>query len=286
MVVRTCPLVCSLLLVACGDEPEHADPGPAQVEPVAAPEPERGPPEPKRVDEVACTEFVLHMEVVVAQSLGVPAKTLFTEVERRGAIEHCKRYAHPNLVECGRDVQMLPYLQTCLFFTSVPRPDVEHPSREQCQRYSDRVRQITSVLTTRTSGQVSPAPTPRQLERDVASCVRDFTPDEVACGIEAGSQLALLSCFSAHQASEVGWVTAEECEVYGDHMMEVIGGYLMEPYKPVDATAALAQSGLAAYAVPQLQRFQLVNLCHQLDLELMRCHAKAKNALELAPCVP
>jgi len=56
--------------------------------------------------------------------------------------------------------------------------------------------------------------------------------------------------------------------------------------KPVEATHALQKSGLLPFAVPQVQRFQLVNLCHQLDRELVRCHAKANTAAELGGCVP
>ena len=211
----------------------------------------------------------------------------FTEGERRSAVEHCKRYAHPNVLRCGRDVQVLPYLQSCLFFTALPRPEVEHPSREACEAYSRHVGDVTSVLQTRTMGMAPAAPTARQQDRDLRTCLEDFTPEEVECGTEAGSQLALFSCFSPYHSEHSRWVTAEECEVYGDHMMSVISSYLMAPYpKPVAADLALQQSGLAVYAQPALQRFQLVNLCHTLDRELMECHAKAATAADLAQCVP
>lgn len=284
-------LAASLLAwTACGEDA----PPPAEAPPAEAPTPEAPPPdlgpataEPERPDEVTCIEFVDHMEVVVAQSLGVPVKNLFTEGERRSAVEHCKRYAHPNVLRCGRDVQVLPYLQSCLFFTALPRPEEEHPSREACEAYSRHVGDVTSVLQTRTMGMAPAAPTARQQDRDLRTCLEDFTPEEVECGTEAGSQLALFSCFSPYHSEHSRWVTAEECEVYGDHMMSVISSYLMAPYpKPVAADLALQQSGLAVYAQPALQRFQLVNLCHTLDRELMECHAKAATAADLAQCVP
>lgn len=281
-------LAVALAVVGCEKEEPSAEPAPAPVaaEP-ATPDVGATPAEPERPDEVACTEFVDHMEVVVAQSLGVPVKGLFTEGERRGAIEHCQQYAHPNVVTCARDTQVLAYLQSCLFFTSIPRPDVEHPTREQCQAYADHVRDVTSVLQTRTTGMAPAGPSMRQQEQDMKACRQDFTPTEVECGVKAGSQLSLLSCFSPHQSESPNWVTAEECEVYGDHMMSVISTYLLAPFpKPAAAVMALQQSGLAPYAIPQVQRFQLVNLCHTLDRDLMQCHTKAKTAADLAQCVP
>jgi hypothetical protein len=282
-------LILSLLAGAACDEgsPAEATPPPTAPSVPPAPAPEPAAAEPERPDEVACTEMVDHMELVVAQSLGVAAKNLFTDVERRDAIEHCKRYAHPNVVECARSTQALAYLNSCLFFTAVPRPAVEHPTREACEAYADRVHEITSVLQTRTLGQTPPPPTPRRRAQDLDTCLQDLTPDQVECGTKAGSQLGLVSCFSPYAFEHPHWVTAEECEVYGDHMTSVIGSYLLAPYpKPDVATQALLKSGLAMYAVPQLQRFQLVNLCHTLDRELMQCHMKAASAADLGQCVP
>lgn len=285
-------MLSALLGVTAGcDDAEPTNPAEPAV--AAAPEPEPatppdlGAPEPEHPDEVACIELVDHLEVLVAQSLGVPAKDLFTSGERRDAVEHCKRYAHPNVVTCARDTQVLQYLQTCLFFTSIPRPEVEHPTREQCEAYTEHVREVTSMLQTRTTG-MPPAPlSARQQEQDMVTCLEDFTPPQVQCGIEASSQLSLFACFSPYHSERMGWVTAEECEVYGDHMMSLLSAYLMAPFpKPAAAAMALQSSGLAPYAVPQLQRFQLVNLCHTLDHDLMQCHTRAKTAADLATCIP
>lgn len=281
-------VVAFLLGAACGGEGSVTD---ATPPPAPGPAPAHGPPpeaaEPERPDEVACTEVVDHMEVVVAQSLGVTAKNLFTDVERRDAIEHCKRYAHPNLVECARSTQALSFLDTCLYFTAVPRPEVEHPTRAACEAYAKRVDEITSVLQTRTLGQAPPPPSPRSRAQYLDACMQDLTPELVECGTKAGSQLGLVSCFSPYAAAKPRWVTAEECEAYADHMTSVIGGYLLAPFpKPEVATQALQQSGLAMYAVPQVQRFQLVTLCHSLDRDLMQCHMKAATAADLGQCVP
>jgi hypothetical protein len=271
---------------ACGSEGGSTE---APTPPSPPPAPSRAPEatEPERPDEVACTEVVDHMEVLAAQSLGVPARDLFTDLERRDAIEHCKRYAHENLVECARSTQTMPHLNACLFFTAVPRPEVEPPTREACETYTGRVQEISSVLQTRTLGQAPPALSPRRRAQDIDACTQDLTPEQVECGIRAGSQLALFSCFSPHAPAQPHWVTAEECEAYGDHMTSLIGGYLLAPYpKPEVAAQALQQSGLATYAIPQVQRFQLVNLCHSLDRDLMTCHLKAKTVADLGPCVP
>lgn len=70
-------------------------------------------------------------------------------------------------------------------------------------------------------------------------------------------------------------------------MMSVLGSYLLAPYpKPVAADLALQQSGLLVYAQPGVQRFQLVNLCHTLDRELMECHIETKTVVDFARCVP
>lgn len=259
--------------------PDVGSPGPATPPPALAPE---------HPDEAACTAFVDHMAVVVAQSLGVPAKNLFTPGERTGAVEHCKQYAHPHLMECGEQTQVLAHFQACLFSTAIPRPDVEHVTRPQCEAYNDRVREITQALQGRTMGFATPpVASERGDQQSIAGCIANQTPEEVKCGTEAGSQLALFSCFSPYEVDERTWPSAEECEGYGDHMAQLLGSYLLLPMpKPQDAFDAILKSGLSAYAVPQTQRFQLVNLCHQLDLELVKCHRKATTAAELGACVP
>lgn len=243
---------------------------------------------PATPGEAECTTFVDHMAVVVAQSLGVPAKNLFTPGERSGAVEHCKRYAHPNLMECGRQTQVLAHFQACLFATAVPRPEVEHATKPQCEAYNDRVREITHALQGRTMGFATPPVTSeRGDQQSIAGCMANQTPDEVKCGTEAGSQLSLFSCFSPYEVDERTWPSAEECEGYGDHMAQLLGSYLLLPMpKPQDAFDAVMKSGLGGYAMPQTQRFQLVNLCHQLDRELVQCHRKAATAADLAVCVP
>ncbi len=264
--------------------PDTIEAPPAEDASAAVPDPD---PATVRPDAVACEAFVDHMVVVTAQSLWVPAENLFTAGERTAAIEHCVRYAHPLLIECGEQAQVLPYFQTCLFTKAIPRPEGKAPAREACERYREHGREMIEMLQTRTTGGTS-APSSARLEAaTVDSCVTSLTPEQVECGLMANSQLSMLSCFSPYGVAERNWSTAEECESYADHMINVLGSYVLAGFpKPPGSIEALQLSGLATYAVPQLQRFQLVNLCHSLDRNLALCHAAAKTAADLGECEP
>lgn len=268
------------------------EPAPAVVETPAS-EPETPEPEPTPdpvkagPDLAACTAFVDHMAVVSAQSYGLPAATMFNDDERKRAVAHCQQYAHPRLLECGEQTQVWSFFVNCLHARAVPRPRLQTPSREDCERFRDRTLVINNAMQSKIGGYATPSST-RSQARAVDMCTQSMTTKQVECGIAAQSNLDMLSCFSPYDVgSDRTWPTAEECEAYGDHMLAMREKYFLLPFpKPPEALDALTASGLSSSMMPGVVRAQLVNLCHALDRDMVKCHMAADAVVDFGTCVP
>jgi len=266
---------CDAAAAACPACDASADPSDKPVNPE---------PVDTRPDRARCTTFIDHMAVVTAQAYGAPAAGLFTADERDAGIEHCLKYAHSRVLDCAEQTQVSSYLGMCLYLRAVPRPRLDKPTRESCERFRDRSMALGAALQSKVGGYVTPQSAKAQ-ERMVISCLDSMASKQVECGIKATTQLDMWSCFSPYQTGAVAaWPTAEQCEAYGSKMLALLRPTLVA--RSVDEAQALTVSGLAAYAAVGVQRVQLVNLCHQLAPELSKCHTDAATVVELASCVP
>jgi len=245
------------------------------------------PPEKTGPDEAQCSAFVEHMAVVSAQSYGLPAASLFNADERQRAVEHCKQFAHPRVLECGEQTQVWSFFVNCLHARAVPRPRLQTPNREDCERFRDRTLVINNAMQSKVGGYATPASN-RSQERAVQTCLQSMTHQQVKCGVAAQSSLDMLSCFSPYDVgSDRTWPTAEECEAYGDHMLGIRDQYFQLPFpKPLEATDALSVSGLQTSMMPGVVRGQLVGLCHSLDRDMVQCHMAAQAVADLGKCIP
>lgn len=238
-------------------------------------------------DAAECKPFVDHFVVLTAQTYGAPATGFFTDAEVSHAVEHCVKYGHSRLIECAEETQVSNYFQTCLHAGRVTRPRLAVPSREDCERVRDRTIVIGDALQSRTTGMVTPR-SERSMTQMVDHCIETMSNKQVQCASDAKSQLDLYSCFSPYQHDfERSWPTAEECETHANQLTQRFAEYHAAPYpKPQDMLEALQLSQLSGYAVPGVQRMQLLSMCLQLDRELVQCHSSATSIAELGTCVP